>query len=223
MGIDYLPVMLSIDHPHPELEQWVADRFEMLNGRKMQIVRRTDMPEAIQNVYPSYMKAWLWDVVPKTVERILFIDWDVIPLRSMPMLPDVPFAAAPDDQMFIDRRVGDYPILTATNCYFNAGFFIARRDTLPIFEQVKLFAFNKINEDQTRGDFEQTVLNLLMQTSVGVTWMPYAYNVISLFAGAAGAKGVINLHLNSLSMSTRWVVMNIFRTAIGLSKLPEKE
>lgn len=223
MPLDYLPVTLAVDHPHPELAQWVADRFEVLNGHTMQIIQRNDIPAIAQDVHPQYMKAWLWDIVPETTQRILFMDWDIIPLRQLPEIPDVPFAAAPDDQMFIDRRVVDYPAIKATGTYFNAGFFIARRDTQSVFDQVKLFAVDRTRADHTNGDFEQTYLNLLIQAAVGITWLPYTCNVISLFAGASGSRGAVNLHLNSLSMHTRWVVMNACRTAIGLTRLSDRD
>jgi hypothetical protein len=211
--------MLSIDHPHPELEQWVIDRFEMLNGRHVHLVRKADLPDAARAVHPSYVKAWLWDLVPIDTQRILYMDYDVVPLRSLPEIPDAPFVAAPDAQEYVDRRAVEYPLIAMTGRYFNAGLFVARRDTRPLFEQLKAFAVERTVPDMSRGEFDQTPLNLLTQSTISITWLPHTCNTIALNAEPEMAATAITMHLCGLSMDTRWVVMNVLRTALGMTKL----
>ena len=220
MVIDYLPVMLSVDHPHPELEQWTADRFKLLNGQRVHVIHKDELPEVARTVHVSYAKAWLWDVVPADTQRILFMDYDIIPLHSLPEIPDAPFVAAPEAQEYTDRRAVEYPIIAASGRYFNAGFFVERRDTRPIFEQLKAFAVDRTVSDMSRGEFDQTIFNLLIQATVGVAWLPHACNVIMLSATPEVSTTARAIHLCGLPMDTRWVIMNVLRAILGLSRLP---
>jgi len=219
MAIDYTPVMLALAHPYPELEQWLAERFEALNGRCVRRVHFDDLPAAAKRVQPQYVKAWLWDFVPSTTTHVLFLDFDVLPVRALPDLPDAPFVAAPDMQGFAERRALEYP--TIADCgYFNAGFFVARRDTRPIFEQLKCFAVAQDSQDRTHGEFEQTTLNLLVQAGVGVTWLPYECNVIAISDNSEAARTAINMHMCGMSSTpARWVILNALRSILGVRTL----
>lgn len=215
MPVDYLPVMLSIDHPHPEIEAWVAARFEALNHKKLLVVGRADLPKEALLGHPAYAKAWLWDVVPADTQRILFIDFDMVPLRALPKLPDAPFLAVPDAQWYLDRIRAMYPFFAKTRYVFNAGFFVARRETRCCFDQLKSFVVNS-GYPGPYGDLpEQTLLNHLIQTTVDVTWLPREFHCLVhtdyqevsnayLMHFAAGAPG-----------QSRWTIMKLLRTLLG--------
>lgn len=218
MAVNYLPVMLSLNHPYPELEHWVAARFEVLNGRSVKIFRWDDLPKDARRVHASYMRSWLWDMVPRDTERILCMDYDIVPLRPMDELPDAPLVVVPDSQGYIERRAVEYPIIADT-CYFNAGFFIARRDTQPLFEQLKTFAIDRDTRDPTDCSYEQTPFNLLAK-SLDIAWLPRSYNMILASGDVTAVPDAINIHMCGIaSAHARWVIMNALRSSIGLARL----
>jgi lipopolysaccharide biosynthesis glycosyltransferase len=218
MSVDYLPVMLSVAHPFPKLEQWVAERFEMLNGRKVRIIRREDLPPEALRSHAQYAKGWLWDVVPAGTERILYFDFDIVPLRPLPELPDDPFIAVPDGREYVAERTAEHPFFEGRS-YFNSGFFVARSDTCHIFDMLKAFVKTK-NPKDTRP-FDQTKLNMLIQSSVGVTWLPRIYNTILLASTPEEGASAAMAHFCGLSRYARWVLLNVMRTTLGMRRLPE--
>lgn len=220
MSVSYLPVMLSIDHPYPELEQWVAARFEMLNGRRVRLIHKEDLVEDAVTAWAPYAFTWLWDIVPEDTERILFVDSDIVPLRPLPELPDAAFVAAPDAQKTVDNRALTFPFFERTGSYFNRGFWVARRDTQPTFELLKAFAVRDGVRDAVGYDFMQTVFNLLIQASHQVAWLPHACNTIMTRADLDLVDHAIGVHFCGMPSRTAWVVMNALRSAIGLSKMP---
>jgi len=217
---DYLPVMLSVDHPHPELEQWVAARFETLNGRAVTIIRKDDLPQEAQLCYPAYAKAWLWDVVPATTERILFLDFDIVPLRKLPDLPAALFAAVPDTPGYVDQMRAMYPHFARTRHVFNAGFFVAHRDTRSCFEQLKSFAVVTGYNNPYGCTYEQTPLNHLIQSAFSVTWLPPEFHCLAHTHYAAVPNGYL-LHLTGTGATGRWVIMELFRSILGLDPIKE--
>ena len=222
MTVDYLPVIMDIDHPHPDLVQWSAERFETLNNRHVHIVRREQFPSSAQAVHKGYLYAWIWDVVPKTTKRVMFLSSYVVPLRPLPQIPDASFVAARDAKGYAEAVGFKYPIV-ARNGFFNKSFFVARRDTTPIFDQLKATAVDKSTADPTHGDFGQTPFNLLVQSSLDVTWLPHSCNTILLCSRPEAALTASILNLCALPMNTCLVLMNLFRTALGLSELPKAE
>jgi len=219
MAIDYLPVMLSIDKFPVELEQWIASRFEILNGRRVYIVRDKDLPAAARDIHPYCLQPWLWDVVPADTERILHVDTDMVPLRSLPELPDAEFVAAMDGAAHSARLTAIFPALRQEKLTFNAGFFVANRSLRPAFEQMKQFASSRTSNDPWGGDYLQTIFNFLVQATTKIAWLPHDFNSILLTAEPLQMRTAIAVHFCALPRNTRWVVMNALRTAIGLSKL----
>lgn len=218
---DYHPVMLSVMHPHPELELWVAERFEALNHKKVQIIRKADLPAEAQNVYPPYAKAWLWDLVPDTVERIMFIDFDLIPLRALPPLPDAPFLAVPDTPGYVDHMRGMYPHFAKTRHVFNSGFFVAHRDTRACFERLKSFAIT-IGYDLPYGlTYEQTPMNHLIQADFDVHWLPKKFHCLAHTHYFEVSEGYM-LHLTGVGNCGRWTVMELFRGLLGTAPIGGK-
>lgn len=218
MSVDYLPVMISVHHPFPELEQWIADRFEMLNGRRVRIFHREDLPADALRSHSQYAKAWLWDVVPADTQRILYLDYDIVPLRALPEIPDAPFIAVSDAQWYVEDKLPDTPLFLKTGKYFNSGFFVARRDTRYIFDTIKSLVHTKGRED--RQPYDQPKFNMLVQSTVGVTWLPNACNTIMVGASVEEGATAAAAHLCGMSRESRWVVMNVLRSALGMTRLP---
>jgi len=211
---DYLPVMLSVNHPHPDLEQWVVERFERLNNRKVFIVTKEMLPKEALLGHPAYAKAWLWDVLPDTVDRFLFLDYDVVPMRSLPEIPDVPFVAVPDVQWWINTMKKRYPLFAKTQKYFNSGFFVARRDTRTCFDKLKAFIVSESDSGPYKNTYEQTPLNHLIQSAFDVHWLPITCNcmVHSHYDEAASAH---MLHLTGMPNQSRWTIMALFKMLLG--------
>lgn len=219
--IDYTPVMLSVDHPHPELEKWVVDRFERLNGRRPIVIRREDLPrEALLGHY-EWAKAWIWDVVPNNVNRIMFLDYDIVPLRPFPpdAIPDVPFAACLDNQGQLNAYCALYPVFDRGGGVFNGGFFIARRDTRPSFDILK--SFLTVREDTSfAGRDEQIVLNHLIQATVGVHWLPQHYHWLASLDVPLVDRSIL-MHPCG-KQDARWPLMHTLRSALGLELIGEQ-
>jgi len=218
MGTDYLPVLFSIDEYPPELEQWVASRFEVLNGRRVHIVRNKDFPADARDVHPYCLQPWIWDVVPKDTERVLYVDSDMIPLRALPELPDDEFIAALDGTPHCKRMADIYPAVAADGNFFNSGFFVASRSLRHIFDQMKFFVSSRKSEDPRHGDHLQTIFNLLIRSATSIKWLPHDYNSVAITATPKMMSTAISLHLCAMPLNARWVIMNALRTSIGLSK-----
>jgi len=213
---DYLPVMISVDHPYPEIEKWIADRFEALNGTELFIVRRDMLPADALVGHLGWSKAWLWDVVPKTTQRILFIDFDVIPLRPLPEIPDAPFVAAPDAQWFVDKMRMMYPALDKAKHTFNSGFFVARRDTQPCFDQLKTFTVRVGQTEPYILAGDQTPLNILIASSFDIHWLPATFNCLAHTNYKEVSEAYL-LHLPGMPNPARWSTMHLLRAILGIN------
>jgi len=211
---DYLPVLLSVDHPYPKIEQWIADRFEALNNRKMLIIRRDMLPDEALLGHPTYAKAWLWDVVPEDTQRIMYIDFDAAPIRAMPEIPDVPFAAVPDAPWWVSQMCAAHPLFARNKHVFNAGFFVMRRDTKPVFEQLKGFMLNMGFRDPYNGTYEQMPMNHLIQVNFKVHWLPGNVHCLvhSSYDEVADARLI---HFPGTPNKARWASMELLRIALG--------
>jgi hypothetical protein len=213
---DYLPVMLSMNHPYPDIEKWIIDRFESLNDKEVFVVTQDMLPEeALMGVAP-YAKAWLWDVVPKRTTRIMYLDFDIVPMRPLPEIPDAAFAAVADYQLWADRLAVVYPFFERTKKYFNAGFFVARRDTQPYFDQLKLLAATKNRFFWNMN--EQPLMNFFIQETFDVHWLPETFNCMS-HAHFSIASEAYMLHFAGMNNGTRWTIMALLKAFLGVKPI----
>jgi len=182
----YHPVILhtvdnrpqSIVHAHAS-----ADRFEKLNGVRPQVVTRADIGVSVNKYWYC---AWVWDVVPEDAEYILCIDSKVLPVRSLPELPDLKFAAITDRHDRVDQGMANSKLIRQTGKYFQMHVFFAHRDTRPAFEELKtLVGAPKYNTRggepndlgfDGRGQF--TPMNELIQSSFPVHELSRDWNWI---------------------------------------------
>ena len=102
----------------------VAARFEQLNNIPVRIITGRDLP-GVYLSYPHFARYHVWQIVPKDTEKIIYFDNDMIPLRPLPELPDVDFAAVSDRSKLVEGVSREYPIIKKAGQYFNAGFFVA--------------------------------------------------------------------------------------------------
>jgi len=138
-----------------------ARRFAELNGIEALAIDPLDAPPLED---PTWVKAFLWDLVPKSVDRIIWFDCDCIPIAPvMDLFPrsDYPFGAVPDIPESTAEAMRHYPEAKKCKYYFNAGFFFARRVTQPLFEDWKGMI------DENAGFRDQTSLNILLNKYYG--------------------------------------------------------
>lgn len=154
----------------------VAARFEKLNGAAPQIITGEDIKH-IEHKNASYVRAWLWDLVPGDVEMIFYYDWDMLPVRSL----DRPLTYQDVGKFAAVRGMGTahmkkvFPFLKKTDMYFNAGMFVAHRSTRPVFDRLK--AFCSLNKG-IGHQLEQLPFNLLVQLDCSVTRLPATWNYL---------------------------------------------
>ena len=186
-----------------------ADRFEKLNGIRPHII--TERPPSYPHQgYLGYAKAWLWDMVPSDVERVLFMDFDVIPISPLGDIPDCEFGAAlATSSLPIASDI--FPFIRSSGIYFNTGVFLARRSTRPAFEQLKAFTCCK---DIVMNQQEQGTFNLLIQAMCDVTVLPQSWNYQILSHSGYEAKPKL-LHI--VGAKSKWLlsafILDLLETA----------
>ena len=90
--------------------------------------------------YPPMAKLHIWRIVPKSIERLIWIDSDTYVNRPIfyDDLPTEPFSAVVDPWIatsIVDNKaVGKYALHGQLPLYFNSGFFVARREAIPVFD-----------------------------------------------------------------------------------------
>lgn len=184
--INYHPIILhTIDNRDgaEQHAQAAAARFEKLNGVKPQVVTREDIGVDVNKYWYS---AWVWDVVPANVEYVMCIDSKVLPVRKLPELPDLKFAAIMDRHDRVSQGMARSEVMRNSGKYFQMHVFVAHRDTRPIFEQLKQLAtaakYNemdgKANELGFDGRGNFTPMNELIQANFHVHELSREWNWI---------------------------------------------
>jgi len=184
-----------------------ADRFKQLNGARPRIM--TSPPKgAPAGIHPAYYKAWLWDVVPDDVDRIMFIDYDMVPVKALGDLPDCAFAAV-QAHASLQPAMDVYPFFRKSKIYFNTGLFLAHRSTRPIFEQLKAFASAHPTLLNQR---DQPIFNMIVQQHVDVTLLPDELNY-QITAGPKHVPDPKMVHVNAIG-DQRWNVMALLLSVL---------
>jgi len=179
-----------------------ADRFGELNGVRPRIIT-SPPPGAPRDVHAGFYKAWLWDVVPERVDRIMFMDFDIIPVRSLGDIPDCEFGACMGHSglPYISRNL---PFIRDTGMYFNSGMFLASKSTRPIFDRVKRFATSR--EYSFMRHMDQAVFNVLMQHELNVTILPEDWSYQISVLGGEHVKEPKLIHFSGMGVE-RWNLM----------------
>ena len=140
----------------------IAARITRLNPevQARAITTRDELPN-VQFRHISWSRLWIWDMVPRNCERVIWIDADCVPLRAFPMIPVAPFAAVTQDARG-HANIFDFPILAVWKKRFNAGVFVATRASMPAFE----LAQQMMRYVRTVSCWEQYWLNLAVWSTL---------------------------------------------------------
>lgn len=114
-----------------------AQRFEELNGISTRVIRIEEVPPM---PHGTWVKAFLWEMVPPDVERIFWFDGDCIPIGPISkFLPDesVAFAAVEDAPATRQTSEWHVPEIEDYECYYNFGVFVATRASETVFKELQ--------------------------------------------------------------------------------------
>lgn len=129
------------DVMYQQIAEVLAERFQDLNGIEAMAIDPMKAPN-LEDV--AWIKAWVWDLVPSDVGRVIWFDANILPLLSVTdlLVPsyDYPFAAVEASPEV--RQEATWKLEEVRSClyYFCTSMFVARRVTRPIFEDVKRYA-----------------------------------------------------------------------------------
>ena len=89
--------------------------------------------------HPYMVHVWLWKILPKDIDRLVWLDTDTYVTRPIldSELPAVPFSAVRDGYTNSTNPksfMRDRKVLRGIPSYFNAGVFCATREAIPAFE-----------------------------------------------------------------------------------------
>ena len=183
-------------------------RFSRLNDVEGMVIDIEKLPNGLD--HPAWSKAFVWNVVPADVERVIWIDADIVPIGPiMDIVPDfeIPFCVAKDtDRSRQTAEWGD-PAVKELRTYFNSGVFVAHRSTEPLFAEWQAQATAGL-----RHPFmDQTPLNLLIEkhlTSGQIFELPPECNWLTPFGPIA--PGVRMAHLAGWPPEIRMDVLRLF-------------
>jgi len=152
------------DGRHAEYAKVALRRFEQLNEVESWMLNIEALPRGLS--HPTWAKAWIWESVPSDVERVIWIDTDVIPIRPiMDLIPDfaIPWCAVEDIEISRQEAEWDKERVEGVRTYFNAGVFVAHRSTEPMFRRLQEIAL--LGKRYQFSD--QTPMNLLVDEMFG--------------------------------------------------------
>jgi len=154
-----------------------VDQFERLNDIRPQLLTTADFPKEV-NKYWYFL--WVWDMVPDDVEYIMVLDSKVLPIRTLPPLPELKFAAVMDRHDRVNQGMYHSEVIKQTQKYFQMHMFVAHRDTRVAFDKVKLLEGTPKFEKQGGLGFDgracYTPLNEEIQSRFEVHELPREWN-----------------------------------------------
>lgn len=197
--------------------QQIAERFQRLNGMPLRVLGVNDAPEGLWN--GSWIKPWLWDILPSNVDRVIWFDADIVPVNPMmDILPESGNFCAVMDVESTKQRMDEVATeLRPVKDYFNAGFFVASRAVHPAFNRAKRFMPTRDKPFHLPG-YDQNPMNVgIFEEGIQVTKLPRELNWMLAF-GSAHLDSIRNLHFAGMLNSNRLPYMKIL-----LKQLEKKE
>lgn len=192
-----IAVTIGVEAKHAQLAQWSAQKIQQFLNLETQIVGGEYLHYAVPNL-PHPKNIWslkfsLFDIFPDA-DRIMYFDCDWRPVRAF-NLDD--YCADPGQLYFVPDRgeYSDHVVKLAARYglqpheYFNAGWFVAHRQHLPLFQACKN-VYRHVPEKY--GD--QCVMNQVLRNCV--TLLPRKLNVMDF--GAVPAHETLGFHNGSV-------------------------
>ncbi len=174
--------------------QRMAKHFTVLNGIPCHVITADSFDfKKLQHLF--FIKWFLWDFVGKEVDTVIWKDSDTVDLLPLGRLPDQPFCAVKDWKETLIDHEAELSRWGILDNYFNTGFFIAKRETQPMFEELKALALAR-----TLSPYEgfhtypdQNILNIKIRELYGkIELLPSRYN--HFVAREAATSDTIMLH-----------------------------
>ena len=194
-----------------KFRQWaarLATRSTMLQGAPC--LDLSDVADWSNLPHPAWVKARLWDMLPEGVDRVVWLDADVYPLRRM-LLADVPddvyFAAMPESCEPPDCEKKKMPSLTGT--YYNAGIFVASRRSKSLFDVMK----RKMHDLRQGCYYDQSWFNVLL----GGKAYPLQTTWNWMIDSDDPPAGTMNVHAAGLGGESRWKVLRALYATGGVT------
>jgi hypothetical protein len=183
-----LGICIGIGDPWAKAAAYACAAMRLHTG--VECVLCDKIPQLPEGWNPSWGKAFLWDMVPQDVERLLVFDADIVAIRPW-SLP------APDDKFHAVREIYCDPTrrneLRAFGLrqYFNGGLFICPRSLAPKLNSVREYG-------PCYGTWlEQTALNVVMAEVFRPLPAQLNWILEDNTSGLRGAMnvGAVNVHL----------------------------
>jgi len=203
-----------------------AARFELLNGIPAQVIPVDAWPRVHE---PMYGKLWLWELVPKGVDYLIWFDSDVLPVRPFGDLPSAPMGMVCDNKDWVKRDLWtSCPTICGCWPYFNTGVILMRRDA----ESILVAAREHLPKDgperaRWAGLSDQNAINRELQLRGVQQWcarLPDSFNHHSGINRGSPSSAMM-LHLSRHPrIPDKWWVMELLLNAMPreglLSRIP---
>ncbi len=150
----------------------MARRLRFFNGVSLSVVTQAQCQYFGFKKRPKQlMKAYLWELARKDTDRIIFMDADMLQVRPLPeyvLQSTAPYAARLDTESTAANERQSSPLFNGIKDYFNNGFFVATRASLPVFEQIQ----HHLLHPERGFCTEQTWANKCVDELCGLTVLP---------------------------------------------------
>jgi hypothetical protein len=186
----------------------LAARAEQVNG-----VPCMDLSDVVRwdgLLHPSWVKTQAWAHVPADVDRIVWLDVDVFPVRRMPLedLMDG-FSAVTEPPEVLAQEVQKLSALQGCSTYCNAGVFVCTRAS----ERVLSDLGAKMREPVQGYYWDQSWLNVLLSGKYNV--LPRTWNW--MIDSDDPPAGVINVHAAGLGFHVQHKVLRALYAVEGVA------
>lgn len=132
------PILAAFDPDLEEHSDWIARRFERLNGVCPQKITYEDAKQ-LNCPIDDWVAAWVWDLVPSTVDRVLYLSHVIVPVLPFGEIPTTDFGAVQSVVYHERRMMRSYPILDKAGMTYDTTLFLVHRRLRPMFDKMKTF------------------------------------------------------------------------------------
>jgi lipopolysaccharide biosynthesis glycosyltransferase len=199
----------------------VTARFEQLNDMEVRVMTDKDLHGKFlsSNHYARYHA---WNFVPSDIERIVYFDIDIIPLRPLPELPKADLCATRERDEIFKQYSDWWPVVGRAGMCFNSGLVIATRKTENIFQRMLLRQHHGWNREFPWVD--QPILNVEVFSAVEageITFkeIPRSWNSLILVDDEPEPDDPYILHLAGGKASKMHLVQHVLDQIAQIERL----